>query len=144
MLKKFVYISFFILTISLFADDEVSLFSSQGEAVAYIDISDELTIYLWDGTPVAYLDEDISGGYNVYGFNGTHLGWFVNGVIRDHRGDASCAVKEVMKTTKFEPFKSFKSFKPFKSFKSFAPMRPFFSNSFGQISCKFLLMTGSR
>lgn len=144
MLKRFLYICFFMLNISSFADDEVTLFSSQGEAVAYIDTSDELTIYLWDGTPVAYLDEDISGGYNVYGFNGTHLGWFVKGIIRDHRGDASCAVKEVMQTTRIEPFKSFKSFKPFKSFKSFAPMRPLFSNSFGQISCKFLLMTGSR
>jgi len=101
------------------ADDEISLFSGSGDAVAYIALSDELTIYLWSGKPVAYLSEDSSGGYHVYGFNGKHLGWFVSGVVRDHRGDAACAVKEVMKSTNFESFKSFKEFKPFKAFKKF-------------------------
>ena len=35
---------------------EISLFDSDGEAVAYIDTSDDFTIYLWKGKPVAYLD----------------------------------------------------------------------------------------
>ncbi len=48
---------------------EITLFDSKGEAIAYIDTSDELTIYLWDGDPVAYLYDD-----HVYGFNGKHLG----------------------------------------------------------------------
>ena len=65
------------------SDDEVSLFDESGKAVAYIALDDELTIYLWGGKPVAYLERDSQGGYHVYGFNGTHLGWFVGGVIRD-------------------------------------------------------------
>jgi len=134
----------FILALSSMvqADDELSLYSSSGDAVAYIALSDELTIYLWSGKPVAYLSEDSSGDYHVYGFNGKHLGWFVGGVLRDHRGDAACALKEIMNSTNFESFKGFKQFKPFKAFKEFAPFRPIFSSTFGQIPCQFLLGSG--
>jgi len=45
--------------------------------VAYI-ADDRETIYLWDGHAVAYLYED-----KVYGCNGKHLGWFVDGIIYD-------------------------------------------------------------
>ena len=105
-------------------------------------MDDELTIYLWSGKPVAYINRDSKNGFQVYGFNGKHLGWFVGGVIWDHGGNASCVVKERLKSTEFEPFKSFKQFKPFKSFKEFAPFRPSFSNSFGDIPCRFLLAEG--
>lgn len=47
------------------------------EAVAYIDADDELTIYLWGGKPVAYLERDTGNEFHVYGFSGKHLGWFV-------------------------------------------------------------------
>lgn len=134
-----------LLTCPLLAHavDEISLFSDSGDAVAYIAMSDELTIYLWSGKPVAYLSEDTSGGYHVYGFNGKHLGWFVGGIVRDRTGDAACALKDVMNSTNFESFKAFKQFKPFKAFKEFAPFRPHFSNSFGQIPCQFLLASGA-
>ncbi len=133
----------FLLPITTLADEEISLFSSNGEAVSYIALSDELTIYLWSGKPVGYLVEDSAGGYHIYGFNGKHLGWFSNGIVRDHKGDAACAVKEVMQSTKFESFKAFKEFNPFKAFKEFSPIRPIFSNNFDQISCKFLLASGA-
>jgi len=76
------------------ADDELALFSGNGEAAAYVALDDELTIYLWGGKPVAYLEEAGDGGYHVYGFNGKHLAWFARGVVWDHRGDAACATKE--------------------------------------------------
>ncbi|MBB1465422.1 4-fold beta flower protein [Vibrio splendidus] len=139
-LLSLVFFSF--ISFSVFAEDEVSLFSGSGDASAYIALSDEMTIYLWSGKPVAYLSTDDNGGYHVYGFNGKHLGWFINGVVRDHQGNAACATKELMKSTKFEPFKSFKEFKPFKAFQEFSPSRPGFSSSFGQTSCKFLMASG--
>jgi hypothetical protein len=103
-----------------------------------------LTIYLWGGKPVAYLDPDRASGFHVYGFNGKHLGWLIEGVLRDHEGNASCAMKERMRSTEFEPFKSFKQFKPFKSFKEFAPFRPYFTNSWGDTPCRLLLAAGGR
>jgi len=61
---------------------EKTLFNSMGEPVAYISRDQNRTIYLWDGHPVAYLY-----GYNVYGFNGRHLGWFINGIVYDPDGN---------------------------------------------------------
>lgn len=55
-------------------------FDSRGQVVALKD-NDRDVVILWDGTPVAILGER-----SVYGFDGRHLGWFVNGWIRDHDG----------------------------------------------------------
>ena len=141
--RKLLFPIIVILSTSLAsASDDVTLFDSNGRAVAYIALDDEMTIYLWGGKPVAYLDSDSRGGFHVYGFNGNHLGWFIGGVIRDHRGDAACAIKEMFQSTQPEPFKSFKEFKPFKSFKEFAPFRPAFSSTFSNTTCQFLLASG--
>jgi hypothetical protein len=122
--------------------EDVALFDGTGNASAYVAVQDELTIYLWSGEPVAYLEQDSAGGFHIYGFNGKHLGWFIDGVVRNHDGDAACATKERLRSTAFEPFKAFKQFKPFKSFKEFAPFRPFFSNSWAGTACQFLLVEG--
>jgi len=123
-------------------EDEISLFDGRGNAVAYIALDDELTIYLWGGKPVAYLDRDDAGGYDVYGFNGKHIGWFVGGIFRDHAGDAVCASAENLQHTEFEPFKAFKEFKPFKAFQEFAPFRPSFSSNWSDTPCRFALAEG--
>jgi len=129
--------------LSLFAssEDEVSLFDSKRKPVAYV--AEDLTIYLWSGKPVAYLQKDSSGGVHVYGFNGKHLGWFVKGIVRDHKGKVAGGIKEVFSApTEFESFKSFKQFKPFKSFREFAPFRPFIANTWSDTSLKLFLLTG--
>lgn len=85
-------------------DDEISLFNSNGKARAYIAIGEEMTIYMWNGKPAAYLESDRGvKGFRICGFNGKHLGWFVDGVVRDHQGDAACAVKERMESTESQP-----------------------------------------
>ena len=123
---------------------EISLFNSDGDAVAYIDTNDEdNTIYLWNGTPVAYLSSD-SNYYNIYGFNGNHLGWFEDGIVRNEDGDAvgfqEGAVSGVY--TNYEPYKSYKQYKPYKSYKSYAPYKPYFSNSFSNESFILFLKRG--
>ena len=126
------------------AENEVALYDSGGAATAYIATDDDMTIYLWDGKPVAYLKSDKDAGYNVYGFNGKHLGWFVNGIIWNHAGDASCAIQEALATpAQLEPLKGLKELKPLKSLQALAPLRPLFSNSFGKLPCQFLLGEGS-
>jgi hypothetical protein len=62
---------------------ETTLFDVQGDPVAYLSDDYDRTIYLWDGRPVAYLYE----GQHVYGFNGRHLGWFIDQVLYDENGD---------------------------------------------------------
>jgi hypothetical protein len=126
-------------------DDEITLFNGKGKAIAYIDMSDEMTIYMWNGKPASYLESDSDAkGFHIYGFNGKHLGWFVDGVARDHDGKAACAVKERMQSTEGEPFKSFKAFKPFKDFTQSAPSRPTFRNAFSVVTCSAFLMEGSK
>lgn len=125
-------------------ENEVTLFSSTGKAVAYIAADDELTIYLWSGNPVAYLDKDSSGGYHVYGFNGKHLGWFVKGIIRDHQGYAACATKDAINLTDYETYKSYKQYKPYKNYMEYAPYRPYFQSNFGDTPCLFLLSEGGK
>ena len=101
---------------------ETTLFDTSGAPIAYIDHSDEQTVYSFAGEPLAYVDEDS----HVYGFNGTHLGWFQDGVLWDHSGLRSGFTQGTSPVfTQFEPFKGFKQFKPFKGFKAFAPFQPF-------------------
>jgi hypothetical protein len=124
------------------AGEEITLFDGQGRPSAYVVLDDELAIYLWSGKPVAYLQPDSAGGFHVYGFNGKHLGWFVDGIVRDHDGNAGCAVKERLQSTEYEPYKSYKEYKPYKGYKEYAPYRPYFSFTWGGVSCGFLLAEG--
>ena len=141
-MKKLILLLLFIPSVCL--SQEISLFNSNGDAVAYIDTDDEdNTIYLWNGTPVAYLSPE-SNYYNIYGFNGNHLGWFEDGIVRNEDGDAVGFQKGAVSGvyTNYEPYKSYKKYKPYKSFKSFAPFKPYFSNSFSNESFVLFLKRG--
>jgi hypothetical protein len=62
---------------------DTTLFNKNGEAVAYITVDFNQTIFLWEGLPVAYLFNE----EHVYGINGRHLGWFRDGVLYNNRGE---------------------------------------------------------
>ena len=68
---------------------EITLFDKHGKPVAYIADDGENSIYLWSGHAVAYID-----GENVYGWNGKHLGWFVDGIIYNIRGRRVGSIRE--------------------------------------------------
>jgi hypothetical protein len=145
IVNRFPILFSFLFAVSVFAysraaiaGEEITLFNGQGRASAYIALEDELTIYLWSGKPVAYLQSDSAGGFHLYGFNGKHLGWFVDGIVRDHDGNAACAVKERLQYTEYEPYKGYKAYKPYKGYKAYAPYRPIFSFNWG-LSCGLLL-----
>lgn len=111
------------------AASEVSLFNQQGEPVAYIDTSDEYTVYLWSGEPVAYLtDSSAYGSLAVYGFNGKLLGWYVDGAVYDRNGGVSGFVKGCCPLyepyTRYEPYKGYKRYKPYKSYRKYESYRP--------------------
>jgi hypothetical protein len=130
-----------LLSTAGLASDETTLFDSRGRAAAYI--ADDLTIYLWSGKPVAYLDRNSGGGFDVYGFNGKHLGWLSRGVVRDHQGNGACAIKQVLSTAEIEPIKSIKEIKPIKSVKEIGPILPIFSNSWSEAPCRLFLQLGA-
>ncbi len=95
MEKIILIVIFSLLTLIRVVAEEITLFDKKGEPIAYIDEKDDFTIYLWDGTPVAYLLQKGKSSnlkkdnFSVYGFNGKHLGWLVEGIIRDLEGNAT-------------------------------------------------------
>ena len=123
------------------AADELSLFDSKGEPKAYI--AEDLTIYSWDGDPMAYLVPS-SGKTDIYNFDGTHLGWFENGIIRDHDGNGVAFVKgAVNMVTSIEPIKSIKSIKAIKGIREIAPIKPIFGTQWSAIPLLIFLKTGA-
>ena len=122
---------------------EISLFSADGSAIAYV--ADDLTIYLWGGKPVAYLRGDPADRFDVYGFNGRHLGWYSGGVLYDHAGFLVGARKEAFSTfTKLEPIKGIKQIKPIKAIPQIAPVAPIFVNQWSREYLDEFLLQGSR
>jgi hypothetical protein len=126
-------------------EDEITLFDSNGKATAYIDVEDEMTIYLWNGHPVAYLVPS-DDGFSIFGFNGKHLGWFDNGIVRDHEGFGVGFVKGAVSNvqTKIEPLKKLKKLKPLKSLRKLEPLRPLDKQKFSDIPLKIFLGLGSK
>ncbi|MFN9529826.1 MAG: 4-fold beta flower protein [Pseudomonadaceae bacterium] len=62
--------------------DYVTFYDRTGRAVAWFDNeNDQPTIYLYDGRPIAWISDE-----SIYAFSGAHLGWFIDGWIRDSHG----------------------------------------------------------
>ncbi len=116
---------------------EISLFDREGSPVAYIDTAEDYTIYLWNGTPVAYLaDSKARNSLTIYGFNGKLLGWYVDGAIYDTDGGVSgfekgcCPMYEPY--TKYEPYKGYKQYKPYRQYREYEKYQPYFKRSWGR------------
>ena len=142
-MKNLIFLTTFLFSIFL-TGQEISLYNSDGDAVAFIDTTDEdTTIYWWGGEPVAYLTYE-SGSYNIYGFNGTHLGWYEDGIIRNHEGDAVGFKKGSVRGvyTNYEGYKGYKQYKPYKSYQEYAPYKPYYSTSFSNESLILFLKRG--
>ena len=117
---------------------EISLYDSVGEAVAYIDTDDELNIYLWRGKPVSYLDDN-----SLYGFNGKHLGWFKDGIVWDHNGYAVGFVEgAVNMLTKMERIKGLQQLTPLKSLQQLEPIEPLYKNQWSSLPLEIFLSMG--
>ena len=136
------FLALFISAISFgqYGNKEISLFDKEGEAIAYI--AEDMTIYLWDGDPVAYLSNS-NNTWHVYGFNGNHLGWYIKGIVYDNDGDAVGAQKNATNMiTSIEGIKGIKSIKPIKSIKEIAPIKPILSSSWSRVPLVIFLKAG--
>lgn len=96
------------------------LFDSRGRAAAFLQPSDGLTLYLWSGEPVAYLDDD-----SVYGFNGKHLGWYRDGTVYDHEGNIVVApASRFGRGVQSPPPRGLGGLNPLKGLRELRPLRP--------------------
>ena len=103
---------------------ELTFYNQDGYPVAYSEDSE--TIYFFNGEPVAYIH-----GNSVFSFNGTHIGWFENGWLRDHQGAALFFTEHASGTgpfkplKKLKPLKGLKRLKPLKGLRQLKPIKPF-------------------
>ena len=120
--------------------EEITLFNSDGAAIAYMDTGDEMTIYLWNGQPVGYLEKG-----SVWGFNGEHLGWFAKGIITDHDGYAVGCIKDAVSMLyKLEPLKGLKKLKPLKSLQELEPLKPLEKHQWSITPLSLFLAAGEK
>jgi hypothetical protein len=116
---------------------EVALYNKKGKPVAYLT-DDGRTIYLWDGSPVAYLDGD-----RVYGWNGRQLGWFTNGTIFDVYGLRAGFVKSKSPlVTDLEPPKPMKQMTGAKKVKQQQIVKPVMCYGYSGKSLEEMLEEG--
>ena len=129
-----------LLFSSLAQAREITLFEREGTAIAYIDTGEELTIFLWNGNPVAYLEKS-----SIYGFNGKHLGWFKEGIVRDHQGNGVGFIEgAVNKLTKLEPLKSLQKLTPLRSLQELEPLEPLLRDSWSRTPLDLFLLQGAK
>jgi len=150
LMKNILFIGFLLVAINVYSQktyfgyggssgasgssQQVSLFDSEGEAIAYIDFEEDATIFTWGGTPVAFLDKDGSD-ICIFNFRGSFLGWYDGGIIYDKNGYAVGARKGATSMmTKMERMKGMQKMIPMKPMTSMTPIKPFWKNSWSATS----------
>ena len=66
----------------------ITLYNREGRAVAYV-ADDNKSVYLYRGTPVAWISGD-----SVYAYSGHYLGWIQNGWFYDRSGQPAFFTNE--------------------------------------------------
>lgn len=110
----------------------LNFYNENGKPIVYTD--DNVHLFSFSGKPVAYFSGNL-----IYTFDGRHIGFFIDGWIRDLNGYcvffSENAIGGVFKPFKqFLPFKAFKQFLPFKSFRQYPYPIPFKRNAWSRYS----------
>ena len=142
MRKIFKILIIVVFGINVMYAQEISLYDSRGEAVAYIDFEEEATIFMWEGTPVAFLEKD-GQDICVFGFNGSFLGWYEDGIIYDKKGYVVGARKgAISMITKIEGIKGIQRIKPIRPITPITPIQPIWKLSWSNTSLYEFLYFG--
>lgn len=123
---------------------QTTLFNRSGDAIAYIDEQKDQTIFLWDGTPVAFLIKE-RNDFLIVGFNRQVLGWYVNGVVYDSKGAIIGGRKDALSIyTRIEGMKSLQKMVPIKPIAPLTPVQPILKRSWSSQELGELLSSGKK
>jgi hypothetical protein len=143
-MKRLFFLFVMILTISTLSAQQISIYNSNGEAKAYIDYNKEATIFMWDGTPVAFIEKD-GNDLCVFGFNGSFLGWYEDGIMYDKKGFAVGARKgAVNMITKIEKIKGIQKITPIRPITPITPIQPIWKSSWSNTPLTEFLYYGKK
>jgi hypothetical protein len=143
-MKQIVCTLLVLISTSFFLNaQQVSLYDREGDARAYIDYDQEATIFMWDGTPVAFLNKE-GNNIGVVGFSGSFLGWYEEGVVYDKKGYKVGTRKEGAFITKMERIKGIQKIVPIKPITPITPISPIFLISWSPTSLTEFLYWGKK
>ena len=131
-MRHFLSLLFLLLSLNVLGQNETTIFDVSGNATHYIENSTGI-LYSFEGVPIAFLKPKPTY-FNIYNYRGEHLGWFENGIVRDHKGDIVVFVKGAVTNvmTRFEPSKGLKRFEPTRPFEKNEPFKPSYSTIFSR------------
>lgn len=111
----------------------LTFYNPSGNAIAYLD-DDDQSIYLYDGTPVAWLSDG-----SLFAYSGTYLGWFEDGWVYDRTGapafftdDASGGPMKPVRAV--SPVRGVRGVRPVRGVCEVTPVRPVRSTSWSDVS----------
>lgn len=144
-MKTFIFTLLASISLTFSASaQQVSLYDSEGEARAYIDYDQERTIFMWDGTPVAFLEKD-GNDLAVFGFDGSFLGWYEDGTIYDKEGQIVGARKDAtIRITKMERMKGIQKMTPIRPITPITPIQPILKSSWSGTPLAEFLYSGKK
>jgi len=97
-----------------------------------------MTLYLWSGTPCAYLVSE-----SIYGFNGKHIGWFRDAVVYDHHGYVVAATSGTfLRVVKIAPLKGLKELQPLRALEEIGPLKPIFTTLWSKTAANAFFLDG--
>lgn len=139
-MKKLVLAVFALISYcTCFCQNETTLYDKDGNASYYIE-NPTGVIFNFEGHPVAFL-QGINPSFNIYNFKGVHLGWYENGLIRDHKGYVSGFKKGILShITHLEPLKKIKQLVPIKPILSLVPIKPIYYQNFSNTSLDYFFL----
>ena len=126
------------------AQTDWTFVDGRGQVVAYVVLNHDMNIYMWSGEAVAYMLPNGSDGFQLYRFNGKHMGWYTQGLLIDHRGDTVCVRKEALdwRAPIIEPVKSKRLLAPTRGVQEQAPVRPPDTRRWSATRCRQFLGEG--
>ena len=117
--------------------DYITFYNRYGKPIAYLSERDKETIYMFNGKPVAWIDNDC-----IYSFKGKHLGWYEHGWIYDQQGYCVFFTDEakggpVKPIKQIKPIRNISSIRPIKGIKEIKPIKQVKKLSWANNSDKF-------
>ena len=114
-----------------------TFYDKSGRPVVYCH--DEVHVYAFSGEPLAYFRTN-----SVYSFNGSHVGWYLNGWIYDREGFALVFSEKsrggpLRPLKKLKPLRSLRMLRPLKSIRENRPLRPLLRSQWSSLRFEDLL-----
>lgn len=117
---------------------ETTLFDKNGEATCYVQNSTAV-LFSFSGNALAFFKLNADNSLSVYNFYGKHIGWYEGGIFRDNEGNTIVFKKgSIIHSTNYEPYKDVKKIIPVKPYAEIPPYKPYYSNTFSNISTDYL------